>query len=231
MNSRLPRNPAVALLLLAVCFCATAQEAPEPPDQYRIEVIVFRHVDQSRNTPEQAAAVSGPVANLPPPRGQDRPRPEFLLLDPRPVRIPRDLPGDRLELEPVLARLERLDAYQPLAHFGWQQVAEGRNQAKDYWLDALMREQLGLSGKLKVYKERYLHLAMALEFDPRDGRGELAVIDESRRLRDDRLQYFDHPQFGVIAAVTRIEDETPDEETPGPGEGSQASAGSGAGGR
>jgi len=217
--------------LLAVSLSIAAQDEPPALDQYRVEVIVFRHVDQSRNTPEQAPPIAGPVANLPPPRGRDLPEPEFLLLDPQPLRVPRDLPRDLLELEPVLARLERIDAYQPLAHFGWQQAATGRANAEDYWLNAAIGERTGLSGRLKIYKERYLHLAMALEYDPRDGSRKLAVIEESRRLRDDRLQYFDHPQFGVIAAVTRIERESPDDNSSSPGADAQAAAASGAGRR
>jgi hypothetical protein len=136
-----------------------------------------------------------------------------------------------LELDSVLASLERVDAYQTLVHFGWQQTAAGRAEAEDYWLSPAMGEQFGLTGKLRVYKERYLHLAMALEFDPRDGRGWPAVIEESRRLRDDRLQYFDHPEFGVIAAVRKVEPEPVKEETPTPDATAQAANGSGAVGR
>lgn len=214
----------VVTALLAVCAGLAAAEEPAAPDLYRIEVIVFRHVDQSRSTPEQAPPVSGPVADLPPPPGQDRPQLEFLLLDPRPLRAPIDLPRDQLQLDAIVARLERVDAYQPLLHFGWQQPAAGRAEAGNYWLTAAQEEQLGLTGKLRIYKERYLHLAMALAFDPRDGSGRPAVIEESRRLRDERLQYFDHPQFGVIASVTRIE---PDPVV-GPGIDAQAAADSGA---
>lgn len=221
----------IAAPLLACALCAAAQEELSAPDRYRVEVIVFRHIDQSRNTPEQAPPVSGPVANLPQPSGQDRPQPEFLLLDPQLQKAPRDLPRDLLELDSIVARLERVDAYQPLIHFGWQQPAAGRAEAEDYWLSAAIGEQLGLTGKLRIYKERYLHLAMALEFDPRDGRGRPAVIEESRRLRDDSLQYFDHPQFGVIATVSKVEPEPADEETSTPGADTQATAVSGAFGR
>ena len=210
--------------LLAFSACVSAQEEPARPDLYRIEIIVFRHVDQSRNTPEQPPPEAGPVADLPSPRGQDRPQLEFLLLDPRPVRSPVDLPREQLQLDSVVARLARIDAYQPLLHFGWQQPASGRAEAGNYWLNAAQEEQLGISGKLRIYKERYLHLAMSLAFDPRDGSSRPAVIEESRRLRDDRLQYFDHPQFGVIASVTRVEPEPADE----PGADAQAAADSGA---
>jgi len=211
-----------ALLLFGVLFDVAAQDESAPPDIYRVEVVVFRHVDQSRNTAEQAPPIAGPIVNLPPPQGHNRPKLEFLLLDPKPVRIPLDLAREQLELDAVLARLERIDAYQPMLHFGWQQTEAGRAEARDYWLSEAVREQFGLSGKLRVYKERFLHLAMELEFDPRDGSGRLAVIEESRRLRDDRLQYFDHPEFGVIAAVRKTDQAEPEDDEPSSGAGSAA---------
>ena len=88
-----------------------------------------------------------------------------------------------------------------------------------------------LTGTVTLYKQRFLHLEVdvALSSDPNagtnsprgfwskimpliGGRKTMHEIDQSRRVREGRLQYFDHPNFGVIAAVTEIIDE--EEELP-----------------
>jgi hypothetical protein len=37
-------------------------------------------------------------------------------------------------------------------------------------------------------------------------------IQEDRIVRNGELRYYDHPKFGVIAKITRIEEEAPEEE-------------------
>jgi hypothetical protein len=211
------------------------------PALYDVEIIVFRNLDQSRNTPEVSvpAAPVRPVkdplepgeqspqdpslqAASPTPLttgqrpSQDEsgqgPQPGFIVLAPRSLPPPVDLPADRLAMGDVLRRLQRLDAYEPLAHIGWEQGASGREVAEAYWLSPAIEARTGLSGSIKLYRERFLHLALDLQLAGRGPTlpGELAPaafsIRESRLLRDELVQYFDHPGFGVIARVSRHED-------------------------
>ncbi len=200
------RNLAVWLTLLLSPLVVPAEEI-SAPDEYQVEIIVFKHQDQSRNTAEVPAAERGPVLLPEETSGPRRPQPDFVLLPPRSVAPAQALPDGALQLNRVLKRLQQLDAYQPIAHFGWQQAATARVDAENYWLEAKIPANTGLTGFLKVYKERFLHLAVDLQFLPPDGSAAAVSISESRRLRDEELQYFDNPRFGVIASVRRLQNE------------------------
>lgn len=75
-----------------------------------------------------------------------------------------------------------------------------------------------LDGTARLYSRRYLHLALDLRWTQmNDGSaarsGELLPesalrsfhLSETRRVRRNQLHYFDHPRFGVLARVTRVE--------------------------
>ena len=48
----------LGILLCAGIDIGIAAESPDPPPRYEVELIVFRHIDQSRSTPETPAARS-----------------------------------------------------------------------------------------------------------------------------------------------------------------------------
>jgi len=240
-------------LLLAGAGCAVAAtDAPAPVNRYAVELIVFRHLDQDRNTAEIPAASSlfrasplnltledlplaPPTAPVPiepavptPPARRAPLGFHLLSLDPvYPDFVP--LRADALNLTPVYARLQRIDAYEPLAHIGWVQPARTTGEARPYRFDAGAGAHPGLGGSVTLYKERFVHLEVDLTlavaaplFDvaqPSPGQpfterrfpGPTVAdapgackLTESRRIRGATAHYFDHPRFGVIALVTEI---------------------------
>lgn len=165
-----------------------------------------------------------------------RPPIDFYLLEIDP-QLPDFLPieSDELVLDPVYERLVRLDAYSPVLQLAWTQGARGRDVAQPYFISASDTDVTGLSGTIRLYKERYLHLELNLSFRP-DAIGSaeagfsaepLSRRDEvigalppaahrirgSRRVRTEEIHYFDHPGFGVIASVLEIK---PDQEPASP---------------
>ena len=70
-----------------------------------------------------------------------------------------------------------------------------------------------MSGEVTLYKDRFLHLALDLEWElppdmaqrPEPAVSQTARIEESRLLRGDIVQYFDNPQFGAITYVRELE--------------------------
>lgn len=137
--------------------------------------------------------------------------------------------------------LERLDAYEPLMHFGWTQPTYPDEEVEARPLSSFATPPAGLEGELTMYLSRYLHLAVKLQLDesfaeePVEDKLERTTIrssfddgyydydreepvsypvrfriDEDRIFRNGELRYFDHPKFGVLAKITRVEEEEPD---------------------
>ncbi len=121
-------------------------------------------------------------------------------------------------------------------HFGWTQPTLPPEYTKPVSLHMFGRPPEGLDGRFELYLSRYLHLVVDLALaastegesvvaatamsgfdDPRPGYaagGSRLGAPVFYRIREDRIfkngdiRYFDHPKFGVVAKVTRVEDET-----------------------
>jgi len=151
---------------------------------------------------------------------QERGEFDFVLLVP-----------EEYSLTDTYRRLQRLDVYEPLLHVAWTQTTLPEEQTQSIDLLALAEPPPGLDGSFKLYLSRYLHLVVDLSLDAapetpvevddsmfsyrnnrRDaesaggGTGRLRYhIAEDRIFKSGDLRYFDHPKFGVLAKVTRVE--------------------------
>ena len=144
------------------------------------------------------------------------------------------------ELTAAYARLDRLDAYRPLMHTRWIQPGVEQELSAALELRRIGDPPLRLGGTVSLYLGRFLHLDLDLELEekvlldplpPRDpdtyfgdrGRDDgmrygsapssasvFYRIREDRIMRNNEVRYFDHPKFGVIAKVVRIEEEQPE---------------------
>ena len=189
------------LSLAAALSCAwlvptlsLAQTEPEvladaEPRGFTVEVIVFRYAQSvSAGTemfipdppPEilsigdEGEFVYGDLVNPEPkpermdadgePIGDEPPEGDFLIMI-----------EDELTMLSQWDRLDRLDAYEPLAHFGWVQDVIPFGEPVEIPLADLAEPIEGLDGTFKLYLSRFLHLAVALELeaDPDDPRNEL----------------------------------------------------------
>ncbi len=238
----------IGLLAILLALPVVAQDATDTTEEteirrYTVEVIIFRY--------NQDVGV-GSERFLP-----DEPEPdplddEFVIVDEPssvPAETPEPLPDTELilldeqdyELGDVLGRLERLDVYEPVMHFGWTQATWPQEQSEAVPLHRFARPPAGLDGNLTLYLNRFLHLVVDLQLEaperrvrhrtPAPGYGilpgrqdsgaDLATapvyyrIEEDRILRNGEMRYYDHPKFGVLATVRRVED---DEEKPFEGE-------------
>ena len=144
------------------------------------------------------------------------------------------------ELTAAYQRLDRLDAYRPLLHSRWIQPVVEQAESLSLPLRRIGDPPLRLDGAVTLYLGRFLHLDLdlALEepvlLEPIPSRAPEPVYDDRRRgapmrfgnapqktsvfyrIREDRImrnneiRYFDHPKFGVIAKVVRIEEAQPE---------------------
>ena len=218
-----------SLLSLLLILPAVAQEPADDIEEqeirrYTVEIIVFKYAEDVSSGSEvflgdkiEFDEDELEILELRPFRsvGDFKPLPdiEFVLLE-----------EEDYQLTEALGRLQRLDAYEPIMHFGWTQATWPEEQTEPLSLYRFATPPADLHGSLTLYLSRYLHLVVDLQLDnpvasPLDystiqpQRGPVRyVINENRILKNGELRYYDHPKFGVLAKVTRVEED--EEEDP-----------------
>ncbi len=139
-------------------------------------------------------------------------------------------------LSDIVQRFERLDVYETIMHVGWTQSTHLEEETKAIELWEFGNVPAGLDGSFTLYLNRYLHLVVDLSLDAPGQFNEPVIFDEPEtafgdsrrqfeadieaavlpvryRIQDDRIfkngdvRYFDHPKFGIVAKITRVEEE------------------------
>lgn len=241
MVRRMPTTRIPTALLLVLLPLVAVQAQDEVTDEvreirrYTVEMIIFKYAQSvsigTEIFPADEPVVQDPVFDDDPMIVEEEPLEEI-------PRFYRDidfalLDDDAYTMGDILGRLERLDVYEPIMHFGWTQVTWPDEDTLPIELDAMGSRPAGLDGTLRLYLSRFLHLVVDLELDApeshqnadsRSSYGDYRSlteyddfgsprpvryrIDENRILRSGELRYFDHPKFGVLARVTRVDEET-----------------------
>ncbi len=232
---------AVPLCLLAAGL-VSAQETEEEVREYTVEVIVFSYEEDVAvgterflaDEPEPFSLMPDFFLNPMPDAAPLEPSPPSEVTPEADVaemveKIEEPFllsPTELLELSDIRTSLERRSTYQPLLHAAWTQEALPEDDALVIDLDKLTEPPESLSGKFTLYLSRFLHLVVDLEFQ-RDGIPALPVslewpdqvtepltyrINEDRIFRSGETRYYDHPRFGVVAKVTRVELPEPEDE-------------------
>lgn len=196
------RGLATFFLLLAP-MVASAQALPEDTEQeprrYTVEMIVFTYA--------QDIGTGGEIFVADPP-----PDEAAVLPDNKFSRLRRS----DFTMGDIRARLDRLDAYRPVMHFGWTQTTYPAELTRSIKLSSLTTPAAGFDGTVKLYLSRFLHLVVDLQMNTETERladtfaPAAAVsyrIQEDRIFRSGELRYFDHPKFGVLAKVSRVEED------------------------
>ena len=212
-----------SLLSLLLALPAMAQEPEDDIEEqeirrYTVEIIVFKYAEDVSSGSE---VFLGEMIEI-----EDA---ELETIELRPFRSLGDfepLPDIELvlleeeyyQLSEAMDQLQRLDAYEPIMHFGWTQATWPENQTEALSLYRFATPPDELRGTLKLYLGRFLHLVVDLQLDahmasPLDfstiqpQRGPVRyLINEDRILKNGELRYYDHPKFGVLAKVTRVEE-------------------------
>jgi hypothetical protein len=137
---------------------------------------------------------------------------------------------DMFRMQESYGRLSRLQAYKPLMHFGWLQNTIPDAEPPHLPLARFGQPPQGLDGNVALKLSRYLHLDVdvTLAADPQAAAslpgfaddeiafGDDAVpspgyaplryeINEARIMKNGETRYYDHPKFGVLAQVWRVE--------------------------
>ena len=152
----------------------------------------------------------------------------------------RLLTEEELSMGEIHEKLDSLDAYQPVLWGGWVQSTLDREFSPFVRLRVLGMPPIHIDGTLKLYLKNYLHLVIDLtkeqqiasiqpayrfERSSRDDRGSnetddyyvadhqtiIYQIQEDRLFQSGQLRYYDHPKFGVLARVNRVEVADPED--------------------
>lgn len=140
-------------------------------------------------------------------------------------------------LNDAYERLQNLDAYRPLMRVAWTQPTLEKDDTFPITLRRLGNPPLRLDGTVTLYLSRFLHLVVDLALEektpirntPANNRlrrfgdddsgfgfdsdfvnsSTFYRINEDRIVRNGELRYYDHPRFGVLAKITRVEEDNP----------------------
>jgi hypothetical protein len=142
---------------------------------------------------------------------------------------------DQLTLQDIYEKLSNVDAYRPVLWTGWMQSTHEAEITPSLHLRRIGNAPLQFDGTLKLYLSRFLHLVVDLTMDDEmagiaesplpgnrqlQGDDEFAAaaapgvvrfrISEDSIMKNGDLRYFDHPKFGLLAKVTRVEESLQD---------------------
>lgn len=194
-------------LLFLMLFCAFTARAE---DLYKVEVIVFQHLDPAAAGAEVWRSQPGAPA-------LDQALELSALASVTPADTAasasqragwRALTAAQLTMGGAVQRLRSSARYRPLLHVGWVQpldnadrgaavhVFSGMTGARDDSISPSL-----IDGTIAVRRGRYLHADIDLVYK----KDVTARLTQSRRLRSKEVHYIDHPLFGVILSVSPIQ--------------------------
>ncbi len=246
----------IGIALCAAAGVAHAQFSTGPGEtgeaektrRYTVEMIIFEYAEDvglgsEIFVPEPVEPAIEGIDDAPAAMLQDDTDPASSEDEPLEIDLGiQTLPRDALTMNETLARLERLDAYRPLMHFGWSQATVAEELSPELPLARFGTPPPGLDGNLKLYLNRFLHLVVDVSRLAPDGAAamrttrpaiatpggrfnssperstfgrEMVVeyeplryrISEDRIMKNGETRYYDHPKIGVIAKVTRVEED------------------------
>jgi len=205
------------LLTTVILLCTVGASAQQPAalPRFQIELVVIENLAQP------ATAEAPPIEWLEPPLMQIPGSQESETLDLQNTLTEAEESNPiffrlspALSMENIAASLQRRSEYRVLLHKAW--IQDGFEGEAARAVDVGLLEQLKpvtgssrrarsssgepLTGTVTFIRGRYLHLDLSLNLG--DGAGR--ELRERRRVRIGERHYFDAPQIGVIATVTRV---------------------------
>ena len=216
-------KPIVILTLLASLAVAQEIEIVEEAEvrRYTVEIIIFSYAqDVGTGTEIFVAEKNDPdmlFTDVPEPT-PDLPEPITSVLP----TVVEPLAREDFSMRDIYDRIRRLDVYKPLMHFGWTQQMLPEDETMPRPLSSFATPPRGLEGDLTLYLSRFMHLEVDLKLESPGtswtvGNDEFSEplryhLSEDGIIKNGELRYFDHPKFGVLAKVVRVEEqEEPDD--------------------
>jgi hypothetical protein len=199
-----------AAMLGASALCAqAAQQAAAPPSPvaaapvappvakgptlYTVELVVFRSTGAGNAAGEDLTAQSS--RSLSSDSDSAAAAPDTTSS----VRLGQKLPAARFRMNDVEARLNSSGGWRSVTHVAWTQTASPWGSRSGLSAAQLGLDAAGIDGAVYLERGQYLHLSINLTVAGNAGTYTLA---ETRRVKLNERNYYDHPVYGVIAMVS-----------------------------
>lgn len=183
-----------------LCTLLATEKVFAKENWYHFELIVFEQTIANTETFERKlAAIKLPRKHF------DLTRTEFpksLLLN-NPIQFAR-LNKEDFYLTSSYRQLLRRANYQPLIHTAWFQSVKSDSSSQPIIFSSPfgMNNSDPVQGYLILERGYYLHLKVQFELEKN---GVFYLLNQRRRIRLSETHYFDHPMFGVIIYVERLD--------------------------
>ena len=190
MQNHLHNENSSFILLKALCLLGllSFSQISFAEQWYHVELVVFEQLDSVSD--EQA-----PVACVP-----------SALFDPNSTN---DMiqPAANKTLTGSASRLKKSPRYQVHYHQSWEQPIKTKANAKSIAINNSL-----INGRVRLHKGTYLFATVDLQLDrvtQTDDWSEVGgqrrhYLKETRRVRRDKLHFFDHPHLGALLSLTPI---------------------------
>jgi len=199
------------ITLVSLCWCTASADTAVSTEKkwYSIEYIVFENNLSLSQSGEPW--VGTPLAQLE--------NPLFIHSGNAKSLSIIELSPLQQQLQGVYSRLKKLTSYTPIRHSGWIQGVSRNSKINPLSILPAIEDNL-LEGTISFHRERFLHIDVDLQLtetnnvlqynDPsalttNNEQATIFRLTESRRVKVDKLNYFDHPRFGVIVKVNKVD--------------------------
>ena len=178
-------QPLMCCLFTALALVGSPMALAEVP-VYDVEVIVFSNQNSGDDGERWPTSV----------------RDDFLAEDFVAAGQISDRPASSYRLGGIAYELNQSRGYSVLLHTAWRQPAYGSRNAIAYPVDTRVQNGSYLAGRIKLVRERYLHLDVDLSLSNEVDSPVYELRERRRIKKSGKVHYFDHPRFGIMATVT-----------------------------
>lgn len=190
MQNHLHNENSSFILLKALCLLGllSFSQISFAEQWYHVELVVFEQLDSVSD--EQAPVARVPNASLDPNTTNDMMQ-----------------PAANKTLTGSASRLKKSPRYQVHYHQSWKQPIKTKANAKSIAINNSL-----INGRVRLHKGTYLYATVDLQLDrvtQTDDWSEVGgqrrhYLKETRRVRRDKLHFFDHPHLGALLKLTPI---------------------------
>jgi len=188
-------NPVFALVLF-VSGMPLASIAEDSASLYAVEVLVFKNLHSITENDEYLVDEDG--------NNSDTPNIENAL-------IPQNMPKDNSELTAAAEKMQASGDYEILSHQRWLQNVDIKTETQPIRIATSKEITPSLDGAITFFISRFLHLDIDLalsdnasSFLSSDTVSNSYRIKDTRRIKTAEINFFDHPNFGVLVEVIQL---------------------------